>query len=98
MNMPPSDIKSILKWMAIYPSFAKDMLDPTKRLEALNEFQNPNKSNEMYGIGDKPEGGHLNPQEIKTLMEIKAETPEEFAKGCIEAGLTRSSGGSPEER
>jgi len=94
--MPPSDINKLIGWMTIYPSFAKNLLDEDKRLEALTEFQNPDKSNAMYGIGTKPEGGHLNPEEIKVLMEIKAETPEEFAKGCIEAGLADNPGQSPE--
>ena len=96
MNMPPSDINKLVGWVATYPSFAKDILDEDKRHEALNEFQNPNKLNPMYGVGTKPKGGQLNPREIETLMGIKAETPEEFAKGCIEAGLADNPGQSPE--
>jgi hypothetical protein len=97
MDMAPSNINRLIGWMTIYPSFAKDLLDnDDTRLKAINEFQNPNKTNPMYGVEADPEGGHLSLKEIKTLMEIKAKTPEDFAKGCLEAGLGTLPGQPPE--
>lgn len=89
--MPPKDIDKLLVWALLYPSFKEELLDPEKRLGALNKFQHPDKRDPMFGVGAEIQPGQLTLNETKSLMEIKAETLEDFAKGCIESGLMKES-------
>lgn len=85
--MPPTEVDKLLKWAVIYPNFKEELLDPQKRPEALNKFQNPDEKDSMFGLYSKTEGGHLTLETIETLLKIEAENFEEFSKRCIEAGL-----------
>lgn len=96
--MPPKDVNRLLGWALIYPSFKEELLDPEKRLGALNKFQNPDNKDPMFGIGAEIQPGQLTLRETKALMGIKAETLEEFSKACVEAKLTGETGaGRPPE-
>ena len=101
--MPPRDVKLLIGTAGLNDKFRKLLLDPETRMGAITIFQNgENPKDEsgknLFGIGAEPEKHNLSPKEVKSLLEIEADSLEKFGRICMDRGLLdKEKGGVPPE-